>query len=240
MGKKKVPVLLMVLVLTLIMLCACGGTPAASSGDSKSSESKQENSGETEEKVQKEKEEIPSDEETSKTVSFYDGQRVVYVLYHRWDGDYDDNDVDMVMMYSPEPDGTYTEIFIGDSSFLKGLFSLEGGLPSNDEMFAIANKYIEEWTDLPDHTIYEREGTDNDHPYFRKQIQGYENSSFCWQIQENCEIDPGVVAPMESKILERIELGGKEYFVVEKGRWLMEITDDIKDVEYFPHVTELR
>ena len=35
-----------------------------------------------------EEDEIFSDEETSKTESFYDGQHVVYVLYHRWDGDY--------------------------------------------------------------------------------------------------------------------------------------------------------
>lgn len=244
MVQKKVSVVLAIMALVVIMLCACGSTPVGSSRDEKKSENSQGDIKETEEKSrreeksQKEEQESIPEEETPKQVGFYDGQRVVYVLFNRWDSDYDDNTLRMVMLYSPEPDGTYTLTVLADTYVMKDLFSLEEGLPSNDEMFDIVNAYMEGWTDLPDRTCYEREGNEEDHPHFRREIIGYENSSTCWRVKEGCEVDPMVVAPMEDTTLERIELGGREYFVAERGKWLMEITDDIKDVEYFQRVRE--
>lgn len=237
MGSKKFSVFLMVMALTLIMLCACGSTPAGSSGNEKNSDNSRGDLKETEESKRAGEENLTG-EEASKPVGFYDGERVVYILYHRWDADYSDNSVSMVMLYSPEPDGNYTLTVFHDVHVLKDLFSLEEGLPSNEEMFDIVNTYMEGWTDSPDRTCYEREATEDDHPYFRKKTTGYENSSTCWIVTEGCVIDPMVVAPMEDTTLERIELGGREYFVAERGKWLMEITDDIKDVEYFQRATE--
>lgn len=237
MGSKKLSVFLMVMALALITLCACGSTPAGSSENRKNSENPQGDLKETDES-KREGEAPLFEEEVSKPVGFHDGERVVYILYHRWDADYSDNGVSMVMLYSPEPDGTYTLTVFHDVHVLKDLFSLEEGLPSNEEMFDIVNTYMDGWTDSPDRTCYECEATKEDHPQFRRKITGYENSSTCWIVTEGCEIDPMVVAPMEDTTLERIELGGREYFVAERGKWLMEITDDIKDVEYFQRVTE--